>query len=68
MAHDKTATTIRVYGKSLSCPVCSYDKFWTRKTLLNSRAATLFNLEWANKNATNHICDQCGHILWFVEK
>ncbi len=39
---------IKVHGKQLVCPVCGNDQFRTRKILLNTRAATTFNIEWAN--------------------
>ena len=68
MANEKIAKKVSMWGKSLSCPICHHDKFWQRDTLLNSRVATFFKFDWANKSAQNYICDQCGHILWFVEK
>lgn len=56
---------IHISGKKLECPVCGNHKFFTRTSLLNTRGLTFFNLDWANRSATNHICDTCGYIFWF---
>ena len=53
-------------GVTLECPVCKHDKFWMRKTLMNTPAATFFGVEWANKEAQNYICNRCGYIYWFL--
>ncbi len=52
----------------LVCTVCKNHTFWTRKTLMNTSVMTLFTLDWANKSATNYICDNCGHVHWFLDK
>ena len=57
-----------VKGYKLSCPVCGHNKFWTRQTLMNTRGLTFFNLDWANQSADNYICDNCGYVMWFLEK
>ena len=68
MASEKNATILRVQGRQVSCPMCGHDRFWSRQTLMNSRAATFFKLDWANKAATNQVCDSCGYVLWFLDK
>jgi hypothetical protein len=35
---------------------------------MNTRAATFFNFDWANRKATNHVCDRCGYVFWFLRK
>lgn len=35
---------------------------------MNTSGATLFGLDWANRNADNYICEYCGHILWFWQE
>jgi rubredoxin len=50
----------------LTCQVCGGTHFTTRNSLLNTRSATFFNFDWANKEATNYICAQCGFIFWFL--
>jgi predicted nucleic-acid-binding Zn-ribbon protein len=53
--------------RKLTCPVCGCQQFHERNSLLNTRAATFFKFDWANKEATNYICAQCGYIFWFIE-
>jgi|GEM_PF-650217 len=67
MKQKKEATTHSVKGHPLTCPICGNTTFWTRKTLMNTAGMTLAGIEWANKSAINYVCDQCGHILWFLE-
>jgi hypothetical protein len=59
---------VEIAGRRLVCPVCQGERFTTRRTLLNTRGATFFGLDWANRNATNHICGRCGYIFWFLPK
>jgi len=54
-----------VNGFSLECPICKHDKFWKRKTIMNTPAVTFFGVEWANKEALNYVCNRCGYIYWF---
>ena len=55
-------------GREIQCPMCQYNRFWTRRTLMNSRGASFFNFDWANKAADNYICERCGHVLWFLRR
>ena len=64
----KKVDILRVNGKQISCPICDHNIFWKRKTLLNTSVLTMLGFDWANKEAQNFICDECGHILWFLEK
>ena len=66
MSHDEPAVTRSVRGTPLTCPVCRHDRFHSRAYLLNTRAATFFNFDWANRSATAYVCGRCGHILWFA--
>ena len=34
---------------------------------MNTRGASFFNFDWANQEAVNHVCDQCGYVFWFLE-
>lgn len=60
----------RVYikGNELRCPICNRNKFWKRKTLMNTSGATFFGFDWLNREAINYICDYCGYIYWFWEE
>jgi len=53
-------------GRLIVCPVCGHDRFHQQRTLLNTRAATFFNLDWANRGADTRICQRCTHIIWFA--
>lgn len=57
-----------VKGHKLVCPVCSHNRFWTRRTLMNTAGATFLGFDWANKEAQNYICGNCGYILWFFDE
>jgi len=66
MSTSKEAREHSVKGKKLECPICSKKKFFTRRTLMNTPGMTFFGLEWANKEATNYICESCGYVMWFM--
>ena len=57
-----------IKGKKLVCPHCNETKFWTRQTLMNTRASTFFGFDWLNRKAQNYICDNCGYVLWFFNR
>jgi hypothetical protein len=60
------AKEYEVLGHKLTCPICQHQLFTTRRSLLNTRGLSFFDLDWANRQATNFVCAQCGHILWFL--
>lgn len=62
---EKTPKTVQVKGIPLQCPICKNQYFWKKKAQLNTALKTLFNLGWANKEATCFVCSECTHILWF---
>jgi transcription elongation factor Elf1 len=55
-----------VLGKQLTCPICAHTRLTTRRSLPNTRVLTFLELDWANRRATNFVCENCGHVLWFV--
>lgn len=65
---DRGDGTIEVdaFGRKLACVVCGNTRFHERNSLLNTRGAAFFNVDWLNKQATNYICAQCGYIFWFL--
>lgn len=63
----RDAQEVQKAGQTLKCPVCEHDRFWSRRTLMNTRAFTLFDFDWANRTAVNYVCDNCGYIFWFFE-
>lgn len=58
----------KINGIKIECPICRNDTFEKDYRQLNSRAATFFNFEWANKNAVILICKHCSHISWFMNE
>jgi hypothetical protein len=55
-------------GIQLECTICKGKLFWTRQTLMNTVGMSFLNLDWANKNATNYICNNCGYVHWFLHQ
>ncbi len=53
-------------GHPIICQICRNDHFFVRKSQLNTKVATFFNLDWANKEATCFVCAECRHIQWFL--
>jgi hypothetical protein len=66
MAEDKRIRKHEIAGVSLTCPHCEHDEFWTRTTLMNTRGASFFGWDWANKEAHNYVCARCGLVQWFL--
>jgi predicted nucleic-acid-binding Zn-ribbon protein len=56
-----------VTGNRLQCPICRHKRFWERKTLMNTSGMTFLGFEWANRKATNYVCENCGYVYWFLE-
>ena len=55
-----------IAGRRITCPHCSGTKFSVRRAMLNSRGATLVNLDWADSGATVLECAECSRIEWFA--
>jgi len=55
-------------GAAIACPCCQNDTFDKDYRQLNSRGATFFGLDWANRNATILVCRRCTHISWFMSE
>lgn len=53
-------------GHPIICQMCKNDLFLKRKSQLNTRMASFFNLDWANKEATCYVCTECQYIHWFL--
>ena len=68
MAQTPIAKQRTIKGHKLNCNVCKNDTFWERETLMNTKTLTFFKLDWLNKKALNLICDNCGHVHWFMNK
>lgn len=53
-------------GRLIRCPVCGHDQFHQQRTLMNTRAATFFKMDWADSGADTRICQRCTHVMWFA--
>ena len=62
----REAREIEKAGRVLVCPICQGQHFWTRMTLMNTPGMAIMDIDWANKQAEAHICDNCGYIYWFM--
>ena len=54
------------HGQRLSCLVCRGQFFDVHHYKLNTTGMELFDLAWANKDATCLVCATCRHIHWFA--
>ncbi len=52
----------------IACPVCQNTTFDLDYRQLNSRGASFFGLDWANRNAAILVCKHCTHISWFMNE
>ena len=62
-----TPVHFSIGGKQVRCPHCGGAEFESREVLLNTRGATLVNLDWLNRGATVLTCKACSRIEWFNE-
>lgn len=62
----KEAESVAVQGKDLRCSICQHTRFWHREAQLHSGVATFFQVEWVSPTAHCYVCEQCGHISWFL--
>jgi hypothetical protein len=56
-----------VSGRPVRCPHCEGRTFALGSALLNTRARSAFNLDWADPSATILVCAECGRIEWFAQ-
>lgn len=57
-----------IAGRPVKCPHCGEGKFAPGSVLLNTRARSAFNVDWADPSATILVCAECGRIEWFVNE
>lgn len=63
---DEAGDRFLVAGDPVTCPHCGGTHFFSKTALLDSRGASLLNVDWACKGATVLICSRCGHVDWFA--
>ncbi len=61
-------TGYSVAGRPVRCPHCGEAKFAPGSALLNTRARSAFNVDWADPSATILVCAECGRIEWFAQE
>jgi predicted nucleic-acid-binding Zn-ribbon protein len=57
-----------VAGRPVKCAHCGERKFAEGSALLNTRARSAFNVDWADPSATILICAECGRIEWYAKE
>jgi len=62
---ELVATEYQIEGVKLSCQHCTHTVFFPGRAQLNTAIASLFGLDWANKEAAYLSCERCGHLHWF---
>ena len=65
---EKTPEKKEIFGKEMTCLICGHNSFFERKAQLNTRLASFFDFDFANKSGTCIVCEKCGYIHWFLEK
>ena len=53
-------------NRLIQCPVCGHDRFHQQRTLMNTRAMTFLNFDWADSGADTRICQRCTYVMWFA--
>lgn len=61
------ARPYEISGHPVTCAHCRNDRFFTRRAALVSGGATFLASDWPNAGATNYICADCGHLMWFFD-
>jgi len=62
------STSFAVAGKQVRCAHCNHTEFDRREILLNTRGASLINLDWLNRAAVTLTCKKCSRIEWFNDE
>jgi hypothetical protein len=57
-----------VAGRPVRCPHCGETTFLPGRALLNSRARSVLNVDWADPLAATLVCAECGRIEWFASE
>lgn len=63
----KSASYRLANGQVLKCVVCGGDQFTENAWKLQTTGMSLFDLDWANRDARCFVCVSCKYIHWFFE-
>ena len=58
---------VKVQGKPLSCQHCQHDRFHPMRGQLNTKKASLIDLDFFNPEADCFVCAGCGFVHWFLQ-
>ncbi len=59
---------VKVDRKELVCHHCQGDRFHAMKGQLNTKTASLLDLDWFNPEAECYVCAGCGYVHWFLKE
>jgi predicted nucleic-acid-binding Zn-ribbon protein len=54
--------------RELLCPLCKCDKFYKKNIKLNNTIANLMGIEENIRSVNGYICNECSHIISFVDQ
>lgn len=58
----------RIRNIEIKCPNCQNDTFDFDRRQLNTKGATFFGLDWANRDAFLLVCRNCTYISWYMDE
>lgn len=35
---------------------------------MSTTGLSLLDLDWADRRASNYVCDRCGYVFWFLQE
>ena len=59
--------TYEAAGRPVRCSHCGGTRFDEREGKINTTGMSLLDLDWMNRSATVLVCQECGHLGWFLE-
>lgn len=68
MSFKTKPETVTIGDHPMKCLVCSNLSFHRRKTHFDTALIKELNPDWTHSVGYCLICDQCGHIHWFVDR
>ena len=57
-----------IANKELLCPICKCDKFYKKNIKLNTTIASLIGIEENLRSVSGYICNECNHVVTFVNQ
>lgn len=67
-ALSKKVVEVEIKGHKLHCQICGHDGFARRRALLSTSIFAFFGFDWFKRTAVCYVCDNCGHMEWFLPK